>query len=81
MADRTLAPTDSPLDLGSPDAPKDNLLAFVDELLGYHLRVIQQLWWMFSRVVLLWSRDSIHGQPQDEQCGKYDCPHMKIAPH
>jgi len=72
MAESTLAPSDSTLNLGPSKASKDNFLTFIEELLGGHLGVIQELLRMFVWVVLLWSGGAIHGQQKDEQSGQYD---------
>ena len=62
MAERTLAPSDSPLGLGQSKASKDNLLTFIGELLGGHLGVIKQFRRVFSWVVILWGCGYTHGQ-------------------
>lgn len=53
MAESTLAPSDSSLDLGLSETSKDNLLTFINKLLGCHLGVIQQFRRVLAGVILL----------------------------
>ncbi len=53
MAESTLAPSDSTLGLGQSKSTKDNLLAFINKLLGCHLGVIQQFRRVLAGVILL----------------------------
>ena len=76
MAESTLAPSDSTLNLGQSKASENNLFTFIGELPGCHLGVIQQLRRVFEWVVFFWSCDPIYWQ-EDEQCGKDDCMHMQ----